>query len=230
MFYKRFVSFFSGDTVVLSFHDVTDHLAFAAVDEIISNDRLVIDDGINALVVELDERFIGVVVLFDISTFDRACLRGACRSDLCTNSLADEVIDALDVSFIRTNQNNQTGCVIRIAEVDSVFTFFGNGHSGDSQVDVAGRERRDQTVEPEINEFNLVTHLFTECFSQVDVKTGQVIGSFSLEFERCKCGVGTNAQNLFFLGRGCGFFLIATSCQETHGEHSHKRNGQKRTF
>ena len=89
MFYKRFVSFFGSDAVVLGFHDVTDHPAFAAVHEVVSNDRLVIDDGINALVVEFDERLVGVVVLFDVSAFNRAGLCSACCADLCTDSFAD---------------------------------------------------------------------------------------------------------------------------------------------
>lgn len=89
LFYKRFVSFFGSDAVVLGFHDVTDHLAFAAVHEVVSDDRLVIDDGVNALVVEFDERFVGVVVLFDVSAFNRAGLCSACCADLCTDSFAD---------------------------------------------------------------------------------------------------------------------------------------------
>ena len=68
---------------------LTDHLAFAAVHEVVSNDRLVIDDGINALVVEFDERLVGVVVLFDVSAFNRAGLCSACCADLCTDSFAD---------------------------------------------------------------------------------------------------------------------------------------------
>ena len=91
MFYKRFVSFFGSDAVVLGFHDVTDHLAFAAVSRGgRATNRLVIDDGVNALVVEFDERFVGVVVLFDVSAFNGSCgLCSACCADLCTDSFAD---------------------------------------------------------------------------------------------------------------------------------------------
>ena len=59
----------------------------------------------------------------------------------------------------------QAWSVVRIAEINGVLTFFRNGHSGDSEVNVACGERGNQTIEAEVDEFNFVTHLFAKCFS-----------------------------------------------------------------
>ena len=103
-----------------------------------------------------------------------------------------EIFHAFHVVVIRFHHHQQAAFVVAIREIDSFFTFFGNGDARQRQVNVFGLQCRDNAAEIHWLQGVIQFEFFCDSGPQINVKTNVFITLF--EFKRYERRVSRHNQ------------------------------------
>ena len=169
---------------------------------VVSHNREVLNHGINTAVLEFQESLGG------ISESDHFCTGNFFSSehtrcaDLSTDLLAFQIFNRFGCCIRRRNHNDQTGGVVRIGEVDELFTLFVNGHTSDNGIHNTGAQCRNRRVKAHVLDHDFVSEFFTDRTDQIHIETREILTVFGQKLERSKARICTDKEDAVFNSRG----------------------------
>ena len=200
--HKLFIAFCHGNTVFFGFHLRADQAAFiTALGNIVSHNREVLNHSVNAAVLEFQESLCG------ISKSDHFCAWNFFSSehtrctDLSTDLLAFQIFNGFGRCIGRRNHDDQTGGVVRIGEVNELFTLFFDRHTGDHGIHNTGAQCRNSRVKTHVLNHDLVSEFFTDRTDQIHIETREIQTVFSQKLERSKARICTDKEDAVFNSR-----------------------------
>ena len=199
---QLFIAFSHGNTVFFGFHLRTDQTALiAALSNVVRHNWEVLNHSVNAAVLEFQES------LGSISKSDHFCAGNFFRSehagctDLSTDLFAFQIFNGFGRCIRRRNHDDQTGGVVRIGEVNELFTLFVNRHAGDYGIHNTGAQCRNSRVKTHVLNHDLVSEFFTDRTDQIHIETREILTVFGQKLERSKARICTDKEDAVFNSR-----------------------------
>lgn len=172
------------------------HVLAARVAHIVFVRRDIVDDGVDAAVLYLEERLVDGVEDADIGTWDLARRLFARRADRDAERLALQILGRVDRVVVRADDDAEPCDVVRLGEVHGLPAVVGDRDVVDGDVDFPGLQRRDQAIERTVADLDSEAFFRRDGADDIDVESLVVLGLLVLRAERRIARVHAHAQHL----------------------------------
>ena len=158
--------------------------------------RDVVDDGIDAAILDFEERLIDGVEHADIGPRDLARGLLTRRADRDAERLALQVFCRVDCVVVRPHDDTEARDVVRLREVDRLLAIVRDRDVIDCDIDFLGLQRRDQAIKGAVADLDVKAFLCTDGPDDVDIKALVVLRLLILRAERRIARIHADAQHL----------------------------------
>ena len=158
--------------------------------------RDVVDDGIDAAILDFEERLIDGVEHADIGPRDLARGLLTRRADRDAERLALQVFCRVDRVVVRPHDDTEARDVVRLREVDRLLAVVRDRDVIDCDIDFLGLQCRDQTVKRTVADLNVKAFLCPDGPDDVDIKALVVLRLLILRAKRRIARIHADAQHL----------------------------------